>query len=335
MSSAARYTVRELKTSEFAHWDEFVDLSPSGTVFNLSSCLQADARLFDNNSMQIFGVFHNDRLIAGLSAYVRKRGPLQVIAAPIMSFYHSVTLQNDLLSDPYHRTISEHRQFEALLPFLEKKFDAIELSLSPEITDIRPFLWRDWQTRVSYTYRVTLASDDKILQSFNKNMRRLIKRGEDEKLTFGPCRDISAIARLSDRVYEQQNLSAPLSTAQIEKLLTGMFRLKNLLSYGAYDRQGNLLAVDVILVDRKRAYMFLSASDPDQRQLGGTAFLRWHTFREIRQYTNEVDLTGADIPSIAHFKSTMGGRLVSYYRVKKQCSLAGKSAMKLYEMWHR
>ncbi len=331
MKKNKKYTVRELKTSEMNAWDKFIDQSPSGTLFNTADWLTRNARLFNKNCVRIFGVFNGDRLDAGLAAYVRARGPLQIVASPIMSFYHSIALTGCSDLSQYRQTLNQHAMLEVLIPFLENSFDSIELTLEPSIADIRPFLWRRWKSKVSYTYRVSLASDDIIWNSFNQNIRRMVRKAERLGLTVAPHRDIQAITHLLQLVFNKQNLPFQISYEKMIGLLSNIFEMKNVVSLGAFDSGGNLVAIDIALLDGKRAYMFLSASDPNRRKMGGTAFLRWHHFRHLRQYVDEVDLTGADIPAIAAFKSSMGGQLIPYYRVKSHTSWKGKLAMAVYE----
>ncbi|OQY27149.1 MAG: hypothetical protein B6244_11460 [Candidatus Cloacimonetes bacterium 4572_55] len=333
MGKSEKYHVRSLKASEMRAWETLVsDQTTSRSAFDSVLWLQANARIFPNNDVEAYGVFHKDRQVAGLTAYVRRRGPLRVVAAPIMSFYHSLALPDYPTS--YRRTLNRHEQLHALLPALESRFDSIELRLDPSIRDIRPFIWRGWEIRVSYTYRLSLDSDQAVQIGFNRNFRKLIRRGEDAGLTAIPCRDIEGIVHLHRKVYDAQQIAPPLTDRQMEKLLTDIFSSNLAEGWGAYDPEGKLVAVDVTIQDNKRAYMFLSASDPDRRQTGASAFLRRHLFRQLRERMPEVDLTGADISRVARFKSSMGGELIPYYRVKKHTTALGKFTMGAYEFSH-
>ncbi len=331
MAKSDKYTARPLTAAELTTWDAFTEQSPTGTIFNDSRWLAINAGLFPGNTVEVYGLFSGTELIGGLAAYVRKRGPLKTVAAPIMSFYHCPTLRDDPGWSSYRRAVNLKAQLDALLPDLESRFDALAFNLEPGLTDIRPFLWRGWQATVSYTYRLTLDSEANIWQRFSQTIRQDVLKAEKAGLTVEPCQDLSGIGRLHDLTFRRQNLAPPIAPELLIRLLEQTPAQLPTLCLGLFTPEKALLAVNVALLDSKRAYILLSATAAEGPYPRAAALLRWQLFRQLRQLTAEVDLTGADIPAIANHKSAFGGQLIPYFRVKKRTSLKGKVAMRLYE----
>ena len=77
-----KYHVRILAETEYAEWDQLVELSPGGTVYNTSWWVDMIARL-TGARMEIVGCFVGDNLCGGCAAYIRSwAGRLRVVAPP-------------------------------------------------------------------------------------------------------------------------------------------------------------------------------------------------------------------------------------------------------------
>ena len=322
-----KYTIEIIKANDFLDWDTFVAAAASGTIFESMSFLSCYENI-DLSTIDILLVKKNKRLIAGFPIVQKQKGMARIITKPGLSYYNSIGLGEFKADDPYHRTIELHRIFETIIPYLEQQFDSISLCLDPMIEDIRPFLWRQWQAQVAYTNWVTLTDDLQIWDNFNKNMKRLIQKAQQKGIVIKPADDCKSIAQLHTLIYRDQGIAEPIPIERLTILLERLLEKDYTLCLGAFDETDQLIAVDIAIWDKKRAYMYLTAGLSDQRDSGASSLLRWELLRQLqRREITIVDLTGVNIPSIAHYKNSMGGKLVPYYIVSKNPSLIGKMYM--------
>ena len=66
--------------------------------------------------------------------------------------------------------------------------------------------------------------------------------------------------------------------------------------------------------DRK-ANAWLLGTDPAYLSTGVTSLLNGHCFQDLKGEFDTFDMVGANLESIAHFKSAFGGELTPYYEV--------------------
>ena len=98
-----------------------------------------------------------------------------------------------------------------------KTYDHINLVNSPEIFDIRPFLWNGWTSAVRYLYYIDL--DDQIEANLSKNVRGNIQRAQKNDISIGIENDIDTYYSLLKKTYEKQGLPAPVSKHFLSKMI--------------------------------------------------------------------------------------------------------------------
>ena len=109
----------------------------------------------------------------------------------------------------YVTEISNNKEIgSAFAAFLKNEFDRVELSFSPEVVDLQPFIWQGFAVELHYTYRLSLTN----LRAFSTIwMRRaaaisLVPRSRGCKSR--PARISREIVRLSEKSFERQSLVA-------------------------------------------------------------------------------------------------------------------------------
>jgi len=96
-------TVRYLASSEYEMWDEFVGISPQGTIFSSSLWLR-----LSGFSFRILACLDgNDNLIGGLAFVEKKVGRIKIITSPPLTPFQGILLKNDSQAKR-SRQISRH-----------------------------------------------------------------------------------------------------------------------------------------------------------------------------------------------------------------------------------
>ena len=138
-----------LTEQELPQWDEFVRLSPQGTLFHTTLWLNALDVPF-----RLFGVFRGKVLCGGFAAGLlggRGAGAPHASITPYLGILYAPS------DGKYVTRISQEKEIAVTLAsFLKKKFARISFRFPPEIVDVQPFIWEEFQVGLRYTYRVSL-----------------------------------------------------------------------------------------------------------------------------------------------------------------------------------
>ena len=94
---------------------------------------------------------------------------------------------------------------------------------------------------------------------------------------------------------------------------------------------GESVATQIVLLgDHPVSHTVCAAIDPAHRQIGAAAFLRWRTFEWLALHGKTAnDLTDATLNSVTHFKSQLGGDLVTNLVIETRGSLEWRMASTL------
>jgi len=220
--------VRELHPREYQEWDDFVDISPQGTIFHKSFWLDVCARTL-NKAPRIYGCFDGDRFVAGCSLFVTSsRTKLYKLAGSTagMSPYGGLALAQSATKSVRRNEQAFNDIVEALTENLAGEgFHYVELENSPSFTDVRPFVSNGWCPTVSYTYYLDMAGD--LEPKFStRDVRRAVQKATKDHVTVKrlAAPDSKTFSRLFSMTFGRQNLEPPVPAeffdAMFERLVS-------------------------------------------------------------------------------------------------------------------
>jgi hypothetical protein len=283
--------VREI--TQYEQWDRFVELSPQGSVFATARWM----KLFDK-PFKILGVFREYQLVGGLPFFERDISDVTYfdsggVNTPLTPF-QGVLLQNLSNARPHTINSLEHEVIETLLKYLEGKYDRIVITNNYNLRDMRPFIWNGYQSEIKYTYLI----DEPLLENLEPDTRYEINRAS--KINYvreGTCAEFDL---LYTETFKRKGMERPVSSQIIHSICD---------NFNPSIYIDNLLSASVFIIhDTKRWYYILGASDGK----GASSMVLWSVLQG-----KSVDMVGANSETIARFKRGFGGKLVSYYGVKK------------------
>lgn len=325
--SMNKFEVRYLSQSEYGDWDAFVEKSDYGSFFHKSTWMNT---LYDGSkalNFDIIGCFNKDNSLAGGAIIVWKKvfWKLKVSTIPYATpFFGIVTSVRD---SEYVSKLESHRfsVMGDLLEFIEKKYDAVTMILPPEFRDIRVFNWRNYDSRVMYTYRGEIKDSAKMI--FLPAIRRRIKKAEklDYKILSSKEDDhLDAVFRLLTKSYERQSHQLRLTTAQFKNIVTNGAIRDQVNVYSVWQSDVPVAAI-VIITDGKTGYYWLAGGDYRYFETGLNQLLLWKVIEDLSKSGVELlDLVGANTSSIANYKSGYNFNLEPYYLVSKNTNLVVK-----------
>ena len=308
--------VRELELSEYKLWDDLVKESPHGTVFHTSGWL-AICRDVLNKNLKIYGCFQNEELVGGCSLFIKKVAGIFKVASSTceMTPYGGIVIKDSSSTKIRKRSQELHNTINCLRKFLiGQKFDHINMHLSPEFIDIRPFTWNGWDSNVRYAYYAELDRD--IDKHISRNMRREIKRTRENKTEIRKMNDPKIYYDLFSMVFRRQNMKPPVP-------IDFFYRVFELIESDKIGHMASLempskeiVAAQIRLYHGKQIYAWSAASNPKFRSHGYTTLLYYHEFKNLENGNFKyLNLMAANTPQFTDFITGFNPKLVPYYSI--------------------
>ena len=232
-----------------------------------------------------------------------------VLAAAVFSKKDKIVIPLAFTYTPiyYSESISERKYlivFNHLVKYLKANWSDVSLRLPITLTDLRPFIWAGFRTRLRYTY--IKAPDGDIHKSVSKNYIR----GLNEGLTFKVENPSKTTIEKNLLFFKNYGLSASSHVSYLN-FFTHAAQRDYLISFNAYKSE-QLISSNLVLIDRatKTLYTLLLYSSNDKYS---------HTFIykngidwAIKERFASIDYCGANEENIAIFKSYFNPELRQY-----------------------
>lgn len=322
--SEAAYRLEE--TTADAKWDEFIHKSPFGTIFSLSEYLEA--------------VGHRTRLFWCLRGVERRAAVVINEDAQGRAVLDDFIIHNGLIFGPrankQNRSQMISERFEIAVDVaadLSRRYAHLEMALSPQVDDVRPFLWHNYGGSPTYTVEVrytayadltgfaeaTVPEEIPLFSEISYARRQEVRKGIKAGLITTEDMDGEAMAafyaltmRRQD-IEPEQNKLDDLRRYTDHLLSRGMARL-----FVSRTAEGEPAALALFGWDTKRAYYLFGAGDPAHRNTPCGTTVLWDAFTALAKAGHtEVDLEGVNSPRRGWFKLSFGAELRSYYQLTK------------------
>ncbi len=324
--------VRKLEKKEYNVWDQLVDQSPQGTIFHTSSWLVTCSRLL-NLELKLYGLFKNDLLNGGCALFHHKlKGLLRYATSTCsMTPYGGIIMKQANKSkvreieDTTRETIDKLSMHETL-----NNYDMISITNSPDLYDIRPFIWSGWDSHIKYTYYLDLNNIN-----LSRDVSRNIKKAIKNNIIIEKSEDIHTYYRLLNDTFSRQNLKAPATERFISELFDILKQNKKCEMWFAKTQSDELAAAELYVYDTKRVYRWTAASDMNLRKSGAYSLLLFDVFQNfLKKGFQQMNLMAGNTPQLAEFITGFNPELIPYYSVEKQ-SLKAKYLADIYKCLRR
>ena len=293
-----------------------METSPYGTIFHESDWLIMCSEHF-NKDLKIYGCFEDGELVAGCSLFEYKFKNILKIASSTcpLTPYGGFVLKQFPISKVRKQFIEQQKWIEAVCSSLSKKgFDSIQITNSPDLLDIRPFKWNDWNYDVLYAYYLDLNKD--IPASFSRDVRSNIKKAINLNLEIKKMNNSNTFYELYTMTFAKHNLKPPVN----KKFIADMMDLLESKNCGEMrfvkTTSDELASAEITIWDNKRAYSWISASNSELKNTGANSFLIYGICQDFKaRGFNEINIMSANIPHLAKFNSSFNPKLVPYFWV--------------------
>lgn len=193
-----------------------------------------------------------------------------------------------------------------------------QISLPPEITDIRPFMWKGFLPGLRYTFMVDFPFDATQLDpAVRKQVAKTMAAGY-------VCRragkaDVEAIMGCIRQTEQRQGFSYNVSESVLEKGLeiVGEDRFR---MYVAMAPGGGVASCRVVLhAAGGTAIDWIAATATEHLKSGATQAAIQFALQDLEgNGAKNFDFAGAGLPTVSAAKACWGGRLTAYPTIQQQ-----------------
>ena len=311
-------------------WDRFVDDSPQGSIYSKSFWLKAITGV-TGGTFRILAAFKGGNLFGGIGLHIR-RSPLgNIMNCPILTPYNSIILKKPDSKYPDKVEAENLGITDALIQSLqtEGKYNIIDISNRPSITDIRSFKWKGWERDILYTYEIPLYDLDAHVEILAHSIRKQIRKSQESGIRVAVHDDPEKFYSLFSMPFTRQKRAAPVCRSKFYELINELRPHNCYRMYFAELESGEAVSARIALFTKNEtAHDWVAGADPAYFQTGATPFLLWNIMKDLAGMGYRcLDLNGANIEHIARFKSEFGGKIAPYYAVSKYGSPLFKLAL--------
>jgi len=324
--------VCEILPEDYFRWDDVVRASLEGTVFHLSDWVTTVGGL-THRKTTILGVYQQGgNLLGGCALYVRPSWmiPSATTDAPLTPFGGICILPSESMKGK-KQLLYRHSIIRALRDHLATRFDAIHLTNSPGLVDIRPFIWDGWKSSVLFTNYLMLS--DAIVDTTSRTVRNALKQAAKNGITVEKRVDSTLYYDLFRKTFQRQNLAPPVS----EEFLDGMIAMIDTRQIGemwhAKTPSGETAASTIVLRDNRHAHAWSAASNPELRETEAHTYLFQEICKDLHSRGfNGFNLQTGNTPQLSAFYASYHPVLTPYYQVaattlRSRAAYAAKSTV--------
>jgi hypothetical protein len=308
-------------------WDEFVKLSPQGNVFFTSAYLSCSGV----NNVKLW-ILKGNQIKAGLCLILDDSGNSVILDDFVI--YSGLMLEKEVDCKKVSKVHAENFEIiEFCLKNLVDKYKTFAISLSPNISDMRPFLWLNYHTKdlakceisVRYTSYIDISElflkkndyDNDLFNQLDSKRQADIKKGK-KTLTISEEVSPKEIVSLYSSTLSLQdvNVSEKKSNRMVY-LIDRLCEYGYARKYGAYNSEGDLTyAVVFTIFNNEGVYLFGAGDNKIMNRYDGS-FCIWSSFHKLSDLgVCLIDMEGINSPKRGQYKLSFGGDITPYYEVK-------------------
>jgi len=293
--------VRSLNRDDWGAWNALVEQSPEGTIYH-------DYRWLDvigvttSSANEVFGIFQEGRLVGGFPLQVRRKGPVRIALRPFGTPYSGLVRCAGVDWNP--------GDWERLFDSIRCRFVESTLTFSPYSLQVTAPT--NWTCEEKWTYLLNVGDPEEMWSNFSFEVRNRIRKALKSGIEVRENSSPENFYDLYKSVFANQGKRIPFTKWTFSNLLTTILEARIGTWYIAYTDDSKPVAAALFLIDSKRCYYSFAASAPELRRIGAPSLLVWRAIQDLSKSVQFFDFGGANIPSIAQFKSKFNGAKQRY-----------------------
>lgn len=296
-------------------WDALVGGSPQANPFSTSAWVQGVEEATGIRSHLWVASKGDDWLGGVVVPYRRRFGGDAGVMTPITAYTSPVfaaTLFKASLANKAVANVIEVAK--PLATVVAQNYSVVRHVTLPALRDVRAWQWAGWQAEPTYTFCVDLSQELAISHSVRKHVNKCERNGAQVTESW----DLDAFWIMQESTIGRQGVRLGVSRREGSLLATKLHDAGLAFMFTATDADGQPLSSRVLLGLKGTSTIFdwLAGSDAERLSFGASPWLMTKVAAlAARQGYRYWDLCGAQIESVAKFKSELGGELTHGFRL--------------------
>ncbi len=296
-------------------WNEFVQNSPQGSVYNYTWFLD----IVCNNWCAIV-VKNEDEWVAIFPINQNRKFGLEYALQPMLTQFMGVMLSSEVNS-PGRMFESEKTILKSLISKIPEKYKVFDFNFHPNNTYVLPFYWAGYNLTTKYTYWLKVSQDSENLKSrFSKSIKQDLKHAVKENLQYSESENIDELSSF----LVAKNLRSASEVIVLKKLWSEIIKPKLGFIAQVKDDEGKTSCAAAILKDGDKFVYFLCSSASESKK-GANSFIILSVIEKIAQMkgVNYFDFEGSMIESIEHYFRGFSPEQKAYQNINRSTMSAG------------
>jgi hypothetical protein len=324
-----KYKYAEIEAVDYCKWDKFVNLSCEGSIFHLSKFFNVFHQHF-----RLFFILKGENVKAGVLCPVEQTNS-RIMVVPKGLIYTGIIFEKGYVDSIHESKIFSTRFgiIEVVVDMLGKEFDKVSMTLLPDINDIRPFLWHNYNSgQDENKYRVNIRytsifdisqfsiytniplEENPLFSAISSSRRQEIRYAIQNECFIEESSDFSPFFEMYfEQITKYENNA--LQIIEVLKSLSITF-YENIRLFYSRETDGSFSGAALFGVLNKKAYYLYGVTPIYSRKSYSGSYLLWKSFINLSNYEIRfIDMEGVNSPRRGWFKLSFGGTLTPYYRL--------------------
>lgn len=300
-------SLKVLEFDEYDKWNDFVNKSPQGSIFNLTWYLSTLNLKFDIVSV----VDEKNKIYTGI---VLVKNEIKTFSNPTFVKYLGLLFENDSKS---LKEISLRYKISNILILHLKKIKTFDYYFHPTYDNWIPFSWMGFSQQTRYTYHLNLnLSIDEIYINYHSKMKNDIKNAINKNIRIIYFVENNKFYDVINKTFLRQGGKAPFSKKKILDFISHLEQKDCFSSFGAIDENNNLLAVCGCVYHNKTSHLILNGIDSTKSVRGANALMIHESIKYLKtKGILTYDFEGSMLNGVEQFYRRFGGNLVPYMKI--------------------
>lgn len=306
----SKYEVVKLSKNEYDKWNEFVDESPQGTIFNKTWYLEAVQAKF-----KIYVcIDKGNNILGGMVLPESKTG---YFSMPTLTQALGILVQ-DFSELKYVNKISKEKDIIESLVNVIPNFKNYSINFNYNFTNWLPFMWKGYNQYCKYTYVIeSLSNLDNIFNGFRENTKRNIRKALKSNLIVTSNLPLENFYEINKKTFERQGMDIPYSYEFIKHFDDVMVKNNARKIFFVIDDNGCISANNYIIYDNKSAFYLMGGINNNIKNNGASSLAMWEAIQFCSKVTKKFDFEGSCIRNIEEFFRGFGGIQKMYFNIWK------------------
>lgn len=307
----SKFQVKIFEEEEYEKWNNFVDKSPQGSIFNKTwymDAVQTDFKIY-------VCIDKENNILGGM--LLPESNP-EYFVMPMLTQTLGILLK-DFSELKYVNKISKEKDIIESLINSIPNFKNYSINFNYNFNNWLPFMWKGYNQYCKYTYVIEDLLDlDKVKSEFRYNIKYDINKALKNKMKIIEDLPIEELYKINKSTFMRQNLQIPYSLEFVKNLDKQMKSKNSSKSFFAVDECNNIYAGVYIIYDGKSAYYLMGGYNCKLKNVGAVSLLLWEAIKFSAKVTTKFDFEGSCNKNIEEFFRGFGGNQKIYFNIWKK-----------------